>query len=204
MIHGERKKEKNRTSFAQSSPPHHPSSSPSNSYLSLPLKWSSSIMLLPRILRPVLAHRAPLSIPLRRTVVPIPTRCLSTTTTESGEQPNSSEPIPPSSSPESTAFSATETQPQDRTPLPYFVGRNSLKNLSVYHKSKRGGNLELTVVKGGEGDLLALKRDIKESLKLNDGDVTVNSVTRHIIIRVCSYFPGASSQSSCTNRLASD
>ncbi|KAI8627202.1 mitochondrial large subunit ribosomal protein-domain-containing protein [Xylariaceae sp. FL1651] len=67
--------------------------------------------------------------------------------------------------------------------LPYFVGRSNLNNLSVYHKKKRGGNLKLTLVKNGEGDLKALKEDIKDALKLPDGDVSVNSVTKHIVIR---------------------
>ncbi|KAI3339232.1 mitochondrial large subunit ribosomal protein-domain-containing protein [Ustulina deusta] len=67
--------------------------------------------------------------------------------------------------------------------LPYFVGRNSLNNLSVYHKKKRGGNLKLTLVKLGEGDLLALKRDLVATLQLSDDEVAINSVTRHIIIK---------------------
>ncbi|KAI0838509.1 mitochondrial large subunit ribosomal protein-domain-containing protein [Hypoxylon sp. FL0890] len=119
---------------------------------------------------------------LTRLVLPIHTRCLSTTTIQSGEQSSSSEPIPPSSS-ESDASSETQAQPEKRTPLPYFVGRNNLNNLGVYHKQRRGGNLKLTLLKNGEGDLLALKRDIKESLQLNDGDISVNSITRHIVIR---------------------
>ncbi|KAI0108777.1 mitochondrial large subunit ribosomal protein-domain-containing protein [Hypoxylon sp. NC0597] len=141
-------------------------------------------MLLPRTLRPIVAHPASPSVSLTRLVLPIRTRCLSTTTIQSSEQPNFSEPIPPSSSEsESVTSSTTEAEPQKKARLPYFVGRNNLNNLGVYHKSKRGGNLKLTLLKNGDGDLQALKRDIKESLQLNDGDISVNSVTRQIVIR---------------------
>ncbi|KAI0813535.1 mitochondrial large subunit ribosomal protein-domain-containing protein [Xylaria sp. FL0064] len=67
--------------------------------------------------------------------------------------------------------------------LPYFVGRNNLNNLAIYHKNKRGGNLKLTLLKYGEGDLMALKQDIKTALKLSEGEVSVNSVTNHIVIK---------------------
>ncbi|OTA82855.1 hypothetical protein M434DRAFT_400878 [Hypoxylon sp. CO27-5] len=139
-------------------------------------------MLLPRVLRPIVAQPVPLSMSLTRLVLPIPPRCLSTTTIQSSEQPDLSEPVPPSSA-ESVTTSITQAEPEKRARLPYFVGRNNLNNLGVYHKSKRGGNLKLTLLKNGDGDLQALKRDIKESLQLNDGDISVNSITRHIVIR---------------------
>ncbi|KAI2466942.1 hypothetical protein F4781DRAFT_332919 [Annulohypoxylon bovei var. microspora] len=139
-------------------------------------------MLLPRIFRPIAAHPAPLSTSLTRLVLPIRTRCLSTTTIESSE-PISSEPSPPLPSLESTTPSTTEPQPEKQVSLPYFVGRNSLNNLSVYHKKKRGGNLKLTVLKNGEGDLRALKYDVKDALQLPEGDVSLNNVTKHIVIR---------------------
>ncbi|KAI1407936.1 mitochondrial large subunit ribosomal protein-domain-containing protein [Hypoxylon sp. FL1857] len=144
-------------------------------------------MLLPRALRPIVAQPAPLSMPLTRLVLPIHTRCLTTTTTttqssEQPEQPSSSESVPPSS-PEPASSSTTETQPQEKRQLPYYVGKNNLFNFGVYHKTKRGGNLKLTLLKNIEGDLHALKRDLKASLQLNDGEVSVNSVTRHIEIK---------------------
>ncbi|OTA53194.1 hypothetical protein K449DRAFT_440234 [Hypoxylon sp. EC38] len=139
-------------------------------------------MLLPRVLRPIVAQPTPLSMSLTRLVLPIPARCLSTTTIQSREQPDLSKPTPPSST-ESIPSPTKQAEPEKRTRLPYFVGRNHLNNLSVYHKSKQGGNLKLTLLKNGDGDLQALKRDIKESLQLNDGDISVNSITRHIVIR---------------------
>ncbi|KAI0892978.1 mitochondrial large subunit ribosomal protein-domain-containing protein [Annulohypoxylon nitens] len=139
-------------------------------------------MLLPRIFRPIAARPAPLSTTFARIVLPIRTRCLSTTI-----QPSESitEPItpPPASSESSEPLESAESQPEKKVSLPYFVGRNSLNSFSVYHKSKRGGNLKLTLLKRGEGDLMALKQDIKEALQLPRGDVTLNSVTRHIVIR---------------------
>ncbi|KAI1204706.1 mitochondrial large subunit ribosomal protein-domain-containing protein [Annulohypoxylon truncatum] len=138
-------------------------------------------MLLPRIFRPIVAHPAPLSTSLTRIVLPVRTRYLSTTTIQSNDP--ITEPVSPPSSESDTPETQPETQPQEKVSLPYFVGRNSLNSLSVYHKNKRGGNLKLTLVKNGEGDLRALKQDIKEALRLSDGDVTLNSVTKHIIIR---------------------
>ncbi|KAI1771046.1 mitochondrial large subunit ribosomal protein-domain-containing protein [Hypoxylon cercidicola] len=132
-------------------------------------------MLLPRFLRPLAAPATTLSF-APRFILPIRTRCLSTT-----QQPSSSDPaIPPP--PEPTSPPAQSEAPNPSR-LPYFVGRNDLNSLSVYHKNKRGGNLKLTLVKKGEGDLMALKQDIKEALQLNDRDISINSITRHIVIR---------------------
>ncbi|KAI0432477.1 mitochondrial large subunit ribosomal protein-domain-containing protein [Xylaria sp. FL1042] len=80
---------------------------------------------------------------------------------------------------------APATSPETNTArvLPYFVGRNTLNNLSVYTKNKRGGNLKLTILKHGEGDLVALKQDIKDALKLHDNAIAINGVTKHIVIK---------------------
>ncbi|KAI0436121.1 mitochondrial large subunit ribosomal protein-domain-containing protein [Xylaria telfairii] len=78
---------------------------------------------------------------------------------------------------------STPAEPNAPPQLPYFVGRNNLNNLSVYHEKKRGGNLKRTVLKKGEGDLQALKQDLRDVLQLQHGDISVNTVTRHIIIR---------------------
>jgi len=69
--------------------------------------------------------------------------------------------------------------------LPYFVGRNGLNNLSVYTKIKRGGNRKLTHLKNGEGDLMALKEDLKQALGLEKHEISINNVTKHIVIKVC-------------------
>ncbi|KAI1114011.1 mitochondrial large subunit ribosomal protein-domain-containing protein [Nemania sp. NC0429] len=71
--------------------------------------------------------------------------------------------------------------------LPYFVGRNNLNNLSIYHKAKRGGNYKITVLKRGEGDLASLKQDIQQALQLPDDEISINSQTKHIMLKVTSH-----------------
>ncbi|KAI1361860.1 mitochondrial large subunit ribosomal protein-domain-containing protein [Xylaria arbuscula] len=67
--------------------------------------------------------------------------------------------------------------------LPYYIGRNNLNNVAVYHKTKRGGNYKMTTLKYVEGDLLALKQDLRTALKLSESEISLNSVTKHIEIR---------------------
>ncbi|KAI6080654.1 mitochondrial large subunit ribosomal protein-domain-containing protein [Hypoxylon rubiginosum] len=131
-------------------------------------------MLLPRVLRPLAASRTPLSLFSPRFILPVRTRCLSTTI----EQPSSSDSTTPLPS-----EPIAQSQPQAPSQLPYFVGRNNLNSLGIYQQKKRGGNLKVTLVKNAEGDVKALKADIKEALQLDDGDISINSVTRHIVIR---------------------
>ncbi|KAH9993882.1 mitochondrial large subunit ribosomal protein-domain-containing protein [Xylariaceae sp. FL0662B] len=132
--------------------------------------------MLSRIFRPLVA-RSLYPSPLPRCLnLPIYRRSLTTTATE----PPGSEPTLPSSTP---AVGTTPKEPQKVTQLPYFVGRNNLENYGVYQKRKRGGNLKLTVLKKAEGDLQALKQDIRDTLQLRDSDVSLNSVTNHIVIR---------------------
>ncbi|KAK6953223.1 hypothetical protein Daesc_005523 [Daldinia eschscholtzii] len=101
-----------------------------------------------------------------------------------GESTIPSEPIPSEAKEPVSSTTQTEQEgPKKRTQLPYFVARNNLNNLGVYHKQKRGGNLKLTLVKNGEGDLYALKKDIRDALQLREGDISVNMVTRQIVIR---------------------
>ncbi|KAI0096284.1 mitochondrial large subunit ribosomal protein-domain-containing protein [Nemania sp. FL0031] len=81
------------------------------------------------------------------------------------------------------AAAPTPPEPNAQKQLPYFVHRNNLSNLSIYQKSKRGGNYKVTVVKNGEGDLIALKQDIKDALQLSNEEISINSVTKHIMIK---------------------
>ncbi|KAI1181815.1 mitochondrial large subunit ribosomal protein-domain-containing protein [Nemania serpens] len=67
--------------------------------------------------------------------------------------------------------------------LPYFVSRNNLNNLPIYQKSKAGGNFKITILKRGEGDLAALKQDLKDVLHLPDDEISINSRTQHIIVK---------------------
>ncbi|KAI0538527.1 mitochondrial large subunit ribosomal protein-domain-containing protein [Xylaria digitata] len=81
---------------------------------------------------------------------------------------------------------ATIPTPSETNPprqLPYFVGRNNLNNFSVYHKTLRGGNYKITLLKRGEGHLSALKQDLIAALQLPDDEVSIKSVTNHLVIK---------------------
>ncbi|KAI1385958.1 mitochondrial large subunit ribosomal protein-domain-containing protein [Hypoxylon trugodes] len=140
-------------------------------------------MLLPKVFRPLAAHPAPLSTSFTRLALPIRSRCMTTSTIQSSEQPTSNDIPPPTSSNPTESSTSTQTEPQSKIRLPYFVGRNNLNNLGVYHKQKQGGNLKITLLKHGDGDLRALKQDLKAALQLNDTDIAINNTTKHIVIR---------------------
>ncbi|KAI0122653.1 mitochondrial large subunit ribosomal protein-domain-containing protein [Daldinia grandis] len=154
-------------------------------------------MLLSRALRRLAVPSALLSTPLKRFNLPIRTQCLSiSASTLSGEPSIPSEPIgselkdpvlstpqAEQTKPENLESLENPEEPAKPAKLPYFVARNNLNNLGVYHKAKRGGNLKVTLVKNGEGDLMALKKDIQEALRLKDSDISLNSVTGHIVIK---------------------
>ncbi|KAI1499065.1 mitochondrial large subunit ribosomal protein-domain-containing protein [Biscogniauxia marginata] len=141
-----------------------------------------------RTLRPLTRASAPLStIPTTRFLLPACARFLTTSITTTDEPIDEFEhaPEPANISYSEPVSPPTPSEPEPSPPrqLPYYVGRNSLDNFGVYLKKKRGGNLKLTLLKNGEGNLQALKRDVKDALQLPEGDVSVNSVTGHIVIR---------------------
>ncbi|KAI2631158.1 mitochondrial large subunit ribosomal protein-domain-containing protein [Xylaria nigripes] len=88
-----------------------------------------------------------------------------------------------------TNASASETTASPQTPnttkpqLPYFVARNSLGNLSVYQTTIKNGTAKKTTLKRTEGDVIALKNDIKAALQLPDKGISVNGLTKHIVIK---------------------
>ncbi|KAI8948727.1 mitochondrial large subunit ribosomal protein-domain-containing protein [Xylaria longipes] len=132
--------------------------------------------MLSRSLRPLTARAASLAItPIRSNTIfgLLCARTLATTTVATTGDVKAFEP----------ATIPTPAEPIAPRQLPYFVGRNNFNNLSVYQRKKRGGNYKVTILKNGEGDLHALKQDVKDALQLPDGDISVNSVTRHIMIR---------------------
>ncbi|RYP72581.1 hypothetical protein DL771_004076 [Monosporascus sp. 5C6A] len=141
-----------------------------------------------RALRPTTAPTASVIRTPIRFVLPIRTRTFSTAT--AGTTPLADSPAAPTHSPSSassftqSAPSITSPQPAPKVQLPYFVSKNNLDNFSVYHKRKAGGNFKVTLLKRAEGNLQALKHDLKEALQLSDADVSVNSVTKHIMVRV--------------------
>ncbi|TGJ84631.1 hypothetical protein E0Z10_g4137 [Xylaria hypoxylon] len=136
--------------------------------------------MLSRSLRPLTARATSLATnPIRSNTLlgPFSIRTLANTADVTLSEP-ATIPIPPPFEPIATGLRQ----------LPYFVGRNNLNNLGVYHKKKRGGNFKLTYLKYGEGDLVALKQDIKAALRLPDGEISINSVTKHIVIKVSRLF----------------
>lgn len=69
-------------------------------------------------------------------------------------------------------------------PLSYHVHRTASQQLPVYHLAKRGGNLHQTRVRKIEGDIMALRDDLRQALCLKEEHITINQLTRHIIIKV--------------------
>jgi large subunit ribosomal protein L49 len=53
----------------------------------------------------------------------------------------------------------------------------------VYSDTKRGGNLKLTTVRKITGDLSALKDELKLVLNKKEGEVTINALTQHVIVK---------------------
>lgn len=68
--------------------------------------------------------------------------------------------------------------------LSYFVNRTSSNELPIYKLWKnQGGSLLLTHVKKIDGSVETLRNDLVKELKLKSEDVTINPVTRHILIK---------------------
>jgi len=75
--------------------------------------------------------------------------------------------------------------PIERTPepLPYFIYRTVNNNLPVYQEYKAGGNKLQTRIRRVEGNLQFLKNQIEEAFQMEKGGVTVNPLTKHIIVK---------------------
>lgn len=67
---------------------------------------------------------------------------------------------------------------------PYFVRRTFNHNLPVYHETKRGGNLRLTVIRKVEGRIGVLRDHLPQALGLDPKLVKMNTLTRQVIIKV--------------------
>lgn len=107
--------------------------------------------------------------------------------------PASTQSTQPPISPVEAEASSTQAQttPLQLTNLPYFVRRTPSNKLPVYLETKAGGTKRLTKIQKTEGDLEALKSDLAKALNLNletgskKPEVTINSTTGHIIVKVC-------------------
>ena len=69
-------------------------------------------------------------------------------------------------------------------PLAYHVHRTASRQLPIYHLAKRGGNLHQTRIRKIDGNLMELKKDLRQALGLTEEQIAVNQLTRHIIIKV--------------------
>jgi hypothetical protein len=63
--------------------------------------------------------------------------------------------------------------------------------LPVYRDIKRGGTLELTVIRKISGDLNALRDDVQNLLRLPDHKVILNTLTKQVKIKVRISLSGA-------------
>lgn len=88
------------------------------------------------------------------------------------------------------AMTATKTPatlkalPNPSQPLSYHVHRTASQQLPVYHLAKRGGNLHQTRVRKIDGNIADLRNDLQRALGLKEEHITINQLTKHIIIKV--------------------
>ncbi|KAI0475530.1 mitochondrial large subunit ribosomal protein-domain-containing protein [Xylariaceae sp. FL0804] len=149
--------------------------------------------MLSRTLRPLASSPARLLLPLTRATLPYSARsysleteptisAASATASASAPTPAEASTTPTSHNFLNSQFERVDVGSTQRPELSYFVGRNNLNNLSVYQHSERGGNRHYTLVKKAEGDLQALKQDLRAALNLKKEEISVNSTTRHVKI----------------------
>ncbi|KAL9003776.1 MAG: hypothetical protein Q9188_003381 [Gyalolechia gomerana] len=73
--------------------------------------------------------------------------------------------------------------PDITEPLLYHVYRTPSQQLPVYHLAKRGGSLLQTRLRKVDGDIMKLKSELQQALGLKQDEISVNQLTRHIIIK---------------------
>ncbi|CAL3971792.1 unnamed protein product [Diplocarpon coronariae] len=66
---------------------------------------------------------------------------------------------------------------------PYRITLTRSKGLPIYLLAKRGGNKKLTRIRRIEGDVKELKKDLQEALGMDGKDVTINQLTKQIIVK---------------------
>ncbi|KXJ89981.1 mitochondrial large subunit ribosomal protein-domain-containing protein [Microdochium bolleyi] len=119
--------------------------------------------------------------PVASILQPTRTLCMRSFATESTPAPELAATIPTTQPAEPAATAAPSEATRAR--IPYFVGKNKFNNFGVYHKNKRGGNLKTTEIKMVDGNIEALKQDLKASLRLESGDIAFNNTTRHLVVK---------------------
>ncbi|KAL8998461.1 MAG: hypothetical protein Q9169_002498 [Polycauliona sp. 2 TL-2023] len=100
---------------------------------------------------------------------------------------------PSSANPSPTSSSRKTTTPEQPPPppipditqsLPYHIHRTPSQQLPVYQLAKRGGNLLLTRLRKIDGDITRLKEELQQALGLKQEQISINQLTKHIIIKV--------------------
>lgn len=86
----------------------------------------------------------------------------------------------PSSQPSKSKLS---TESAGSILLPYRVLRTPSQQLPIYNLAKRGGNLKQTRLRKIEGDINVLRAHLQKALGLEDKEVVINQLTRHIIVK---------------------
>ncbi|KAF2481939.1 mitochondrial large subunit ribosomal protein-domain-containing protein [Neohortaea acidophila] len=95
-------------------------------------------------------------------------------------QPSHHQPAPPKLIPEPVApLPPAECAPN----LAYFVTRTRNNELPVYHDSKRGGNMKLTLVRKIDGEVEVLRDQLRARLHLKKEDCIVNPITRQVVMK---------------------
>lgn len=87
-------------------------------------------------------------------------------------------------SPSKPLITPATPDPNAIVSLPYHIHRTPSQQLPVYKLAKRGGSLKQTRLRKIEGDVKALRGDLMEALGLGEGEVKVNQLTGHVLIKV--------------------
>lgn len=72
----------------------------------------------------------------------------------------------------------------ERKIYPYRITRTPSNNYPIYTLAKRGGNMKLTKLRRIEGDVSVLRKDLQLALGMDEKEVVINQLTRHIIVKV--------------------
>ena len=93
------------------------------------------------------------------------------------------DPAVPRRDPPPVGSAATFIAQSALPPPTYHIERSRSKNLPIYTDYKRGGNLYLTTVRRITGNSTALRDELRAFLKKRAEDITINTVTGHIVIK---------------------
>jgi len=89
----------------------------------------------------------------------------------------------PSASTVASESELAQVEISPSSPLPYRILRTPSNQLPIYLLAKRGGNLKQTRLRKIEGNISLLRTHLQQALGLEQKDVAVNQLTRHIIIK---------------------